>query len=662
MKQKLKQIKSNKIIEDNQTIKNEKIIADEDLEETKKENSNRKEKIKNICKKVNPIITNVVIAIMPLIIALCIECFFLAVNAGTFLLDIINRKAFAFSVLLVYIIYIIILGITKKTSITVNILVLVSYMILIVNQVKIIYTGNSLVLSDINFLSKIGDLYDLTSYSLMGKIWEYILYFIDLGVCFVLIMIWSTKHSKELQGGVGKRISLILLGLIMIVILFFPNKSMKDFYLDTIFDMKNNTDYNASTKDLDFYTKNTFLAGIWGTSIINIFTEPESYNKEEIDMRLEDISQKVENDKDWGKPNIILLFSESFWDVDKIDEIKFNKKVTENLDEIKENGRNVQLLTCAYGGLSENVAFELLTGASMNYFSDSYIPIASLYKRKNIENAPSIVKNLKQNGYYSKIAFGKDYYKSSAAFKEMGFDEYIEYEETEENKKGDFISDEFITDKIIEEFENKEENKKLFFMAETIQSHMPYTEYRYQNYDIEIEKSTLNDDLSKAILSYAQGMYDASKEINRLYQYIKDYDEPTLIIFLGDHLPYIYTEKGYNAIDYLKYFNTEDELENTYRRYNTEAFIVANYDINYEEVPKYLSDDLLFTYIINQMDINIDDYYKFLYSTINALPAVNKYIALDNKGHKYSLTNMNEQIRAIYELKERMQYRLFIDT
>ena len=36
-----------------------------------------------------------------------------------------------------------------------------------------------------------------------------------------------------------------------------------------------------------------------------------------------------------------------------------------------------------YGGASENVAFELLTSGSMNYFPRGYIPIMSLYNRKN---------------------------------------------------------------------------------------------------------------------------------------------------------------------------------------------------------------------------------------------------------------------------------------
>ena len=118
--------------------------------------------------------------------------------------------------------------------------------------------------------------------------------------------------------------------------------------------------------------------------------------------------------------------------------------------------------------MSENVAFEMLTGASLNYFTKGYIPVMTLYKNQNSSNLPSIIKELKKNNYNSKIVFGKDYYNSKNAFQKMGFDEYLEVEQTNENTKGDYVSDEYITDLIIQELENKSDENKIFYMAETI--------------------------------------------------------------------------------------------------------------------------------------------------------------------------------------------------
>ena len=79
------------------------------------------------------------------------------------------------------------------------------------------------------------------------------------------------------------------------------------------------------------------------------------------------------------------------WDIEQLNEIKFNPSVTTNFQELRKIGKNVNLLSCSYGGMSENVSLELLTGMNMNYFPNGYIPISSLYKRKNISNAPSMV-------------------------------------------------------------------------------------------------------------------------------------------------------------------------------------------------------------------------------------------------------------------------------
>ena len=363
----------------------------------------------------------------------------------------------------------------------------------------------------------------------------------------------------------------------------------------------------------------------------------------------------------YGKPNIIVVFSEAFWDIEQVEDIKFQPSVTTNIKKLKKQGATVNLLSCSYGGMSENVSYELLTGGNMNYFPNGYIPIMSLYRRRNITQAPSIIKELNKNGYHSKIVFGRDFYNSKDAFLKLGFNEYEELEETEENKKGYFISDEYVTDNIIKELEEKTSNQKMFYMVETIQNHMPYTIDKYENYDIAVE-SKFDEDTNNTLLTYAQGIYDVDKQTNRLYEYIKQYKEPTILIFLGDHLPYLYTSEGKDLTEHLSYFNTPDDLENTYRKYDTEALILSNYDINYDKFPSYLSNDLLMTYIINNMDIEIQDYYKWLYTTIDELPATNKFLFLDNLGNKYSLNDMSDRQKDIYNLKEMMQYRFFIRT
>lgn len=594
-------------------------------------------------------------AIIPMGIIIMVEIIFKIINDAAIFF---NSNSIILSILMGYTIYIIGLGISKKTWIASTILSILLVLILIINQIKIIYTGEPVYFSDINFINKISDFREILTVN--NKIIKFN-QFIGLGILIIIlgIIIFCNKKYNMVIKSNKLRLTIVTIMIIINIILFAPISSIKEIYLNLFFEMDENKDYNSHTTNLSFYLKNSLLSGMYGVMLNNRFSEPKNYDENELNNILDQISKETVVEKK-ENPNIIVIFSESFWNIDKLDEIKFNKKVTENYDKISEKEKLVNILSCTYGGMSENVAFELLTGGKLNYFSDGYIPIMSLYQRKNSNQIPSIVKELKNNNYKTKIIFGKDYYNSKNAILKMGFDEYMEVEQTAENTKGYFVSDEYLTDLIIKSLETKQDKEKVFYMVETIQSHMPYTIKKYNEYNIQLEKSELDNEMNEVIMSYAQGVYDADQQLGRIYEYIKKYKEPTIVLFLGDHLPYMYTEKGQNVLDSLKYFNTQDELLNTYRKYNTQSLIFSNFELEYEKFPNYLSTDLLLTYVINQTDIELSSYFKWLYKTKEQLPAYNKNIGIDEYGNIYNIKKMNENMKKIYNIRENMQFKLFI--
>ena len=109
-----------------------------------------------------------------------------------------------------------------------------------------------------------------------------------------------------------------------------------------------------------------------------------------------------------------------------------------------------------------------------------------------------------------------------------------------------------------------------------------------------------------------------------------------------------------------KYFNTDDELLNDYRKYNTQALILSNYDISDMNINNYSGLDLLLNNIINQLDIKNEKYYEWINTTKDILVASNKKISLDEEGNIYSTNKINGKMKEIYTLKELMQYKFFI--
>lgn len=561
---------------------------------------------------------------------------------------------YIFSMFFSFVVYTLIWALTKKASRATIISYLFIFIISIINELKIVYAGEPVYFSDIKFLSQSGALIKLISENISFK-FVTVFFVISVVYFFILaiIVIINLKYNVELKKK-KVRAAILIIDVIILILLFFPTNYTKELYLKVFFNTDEYLDFDSYTTNLSFYYRNGFINGMYGVFLNNKFIEPKNYDEEMLENILAEANLK--NKKIEEKPNIIVILSEAFWDIEQIDEVKFDKSIITNFNKLKNEGELVNLISPSYGGMSENVTFEFITGGSMNYFSKGYIPVMSLYSTNDSTQIPSLVNVLKNNGYTSEVVFGKDYYNTEKTYKKIGFDTYTELV----NKKETSIQDSVCTDTIIQNLEEKNSEEKLFYMISTIENHMPYSEDKYDNYDIEIINSKLDDNMNLVLRSYAQGLYNADKELGRLYEYIKDFEEPTILIFLGDHLPFLYTDSGKNVIFELEYFNTDNETLNNYRLYNTQALVLSNLEEDIE-LPDYLGTDMLFNYVINQFDIETNQYYKWLYTTADTLAGSNRYVSFDKEGNLYNTNELKEKMQEVYENKKLMQYKYFIN-
>ena len=143
----------------------------------------------------------------------------------------------------------------------------------------------------------------------------------------------------------------------------------------------------------------------------------------------------------------------------------------------------------------------------------------------------------------------------------------------------------------------------------------------------------------------------------RMYEYIQTLEEPTILIFFGDHLPFLYDfETNEDVLDYLSYFNTEDELLNTYRKYNTQCLILANFELGEVENWDYLSSDMLLVGVLNKMGLELSDYYKWLYSIKDVMPSSNYLVSQDVEGNLYWTADLPSDVQDVVKQREKAQY------
>ena len=530
--------------------------------------------------------------------------------------------------------------------------------LLLANWIKSYFMSEPFYLYDLLLLKDTGEIVNFVTISSVSM---FILHYIIPTLILIVIVSYYLKYMKKyfnfkFYQSIFKQLLILILGLGLSFVLLFPNQKTNHFILHYLFSNTIQDDYHITYQNsLSYYKKLGIVLGSYHNLINSYKFAPENYNESKINQEFKKYENKQNNNQLLGEPNIIVIFSESFWNPDNLPNIEFSQSVMPNFDYLSSIGKKVNLVSPSFGGSSANVEFELLTGLSLNYFAEGYIPYVSLYNKDKAVKYPSLIKELQNNDYTVEIlnTAGENLYDCKSVYANMKIDNVL-FAKTN-NPKRKYATDKDVTDLIIDRFNRKNENEKLFYFAITMGAHMPYLSPKYSNSELYLTKSTYNKKINNVITNYALAINAADQELKRINDYINSLSEPTLVIFFGDHLPFLKTKDNINIYSETKYF--KKGLEGLYQKYNTQALIFANYDISSLNQPTTISTDMLLNNVLNNSSLKLSPYYQWLYENQDSLGASNSY--LTKKGdYLYSTKNLPQDIKSYYQLRENMQYKL----
>lgn len=597
---------------------------------------------------------------VPFLLFLVFQCYYMLCNITY--ARIVCIQGLFFSFLLFWGIYMCVFGCMNNVYRTTVLLSAALVLFGIVNQLKIAYSDTPVFLSDFFFLNSPGTFMDILKGTIVGIILKYLV----IIVAFLAGIVYICKFAKKQhEFSIRKRLRAccIIFPICFMVVISIPNKNISQFMLKTFFSIDERQD-NYATTNMGYYFKFGVFGGLYGQNLESRLEEPDGYDPSRLEQLVEESCKQKKNSRKLGKPNIVMIFSESFWNIDDMKEVRFDRPVAPNFEQLKQKGILVDMISPSYGGISSNVEYEMLTGSSIKFFSSGYIPYMQLYIDDKYKKAPSVIQELKRNGYKTHITSTWE----SSLFNCKSVYEYFDVDVTEYKedlkdsyKKGGRISDAYVAERLIRELKEKPKGEKLFTMILTAQAHMPFNFDKYEEYDISITDSRLDPEEEDTVLSYAQGVYDADQQLKEVYDFIQTYEEPTILIFYGDHLPYLKTEKGEDITRKLEYFNTGDSAEDLYRKYHTQCLILANYDIGKDDID-YMGPDLVMNYLINNMDMEVSPYYQWLYTTIDKLPASNLYVSVDKNGNKFKTSKLTGTMKDTFDLRRKMNWKYFVEV
>jgi phosphoglycerol transferase MdoB-like AlkP superfamily enzyme len=242
------------------------------------------------------------------------------------------------------------------------------------------------------------------------------------------------------------------------------------------------------------------------------------------------------------KPDVIMVMSESFWDPTRLPGMTFTPDPMPHV----RKAQSGYMFSPEFGGMTADIEFEALTG-----FSNAFLPYGSIPYQQYIRRpTPSLARFFKSQGYTTRAIhpFQAWFWNRGNVYDDFGFDKFM----SEENlppleKRGPLASDAALTEEVIKEAESVDGNP-LFFFVVTLQGHGPYEAHRYAHTSIDVKAPGMSDATVQSALSYAEGISDADKSLNRRMEWAKNRSRPTILVFFGDHLPPlgpVYVETGF---------------------------------------------------------------------------------------------------------------------
>jgi len=191
------------------------------------------------------------------------------------------------------------------------------------------------------------------------------------------------------------------------------------------------------------------------------------------------------------------------------------------------------------GAGTANTEFETITGMSLRYFGPGEYPYKSILQEETCESAPYVLRNL---GYSTHAIHNNEanFYSRRTVFSRLGFETFTSEEympDISDTTPTGWVKDYILTDEIIKALDSTPDQPDYVYTI-SVQGHGDY-----QNEPVlEDPKITVTGAEDKAKNNYAWEYY--VNEINEMDQFIKElterleeYDEPTVLVMYGDHLP-----------------------------------------------------------------------------------------------------------------------------
>lgn len=413
---------------------------------------------------------------------------------------------------------------------------------------------------------------------------------VSLAVIVFIAFLFTPKEKYPLH----KKVAVALLSISILLTTFQSNTLEKTFALHFInWNQKANCEENGM-----------MLAFVLNAKCQSV-EEPGFYQAGTIETIVRQCVPSYAVDRNFS-PNIILVMSEAFWDPTVLPGISFSEDPLPYFHALQHKHNSGVMLAPVYGGGTANTEFEVLTGFSTQFLPQGVIPYIQ-FVHKPIEALPAI---LKKQGYAATAIHTYDdwFYRRNSVYPNLGFECFISKDSfSNPEYSGPYIRDTELSQRILQVLEQTD--KPDFIFAISMQAHGPYS--NMENPDLPIKISAELEPETRFILeNYTNIISDVDKSLELLIEGLKMQNEPTMVVFFGDHLPMlgndceVYKEAGY--------FQNDSSYDDYLKKYSVPIIVWDNFSNRRESLR--LSSSFLSSYVLSHSKKTGTPLTDFLYT------------------------------------------------
>ena len=251
--------------------------------------------------------------------------------------------------------------------------------------------------------------------------------------------------------------------------------------------------------------------------------------------------------------HLIMVMNEAFSDLTDDPAFAYTAEndPLSNFHALREDSHAISghLVVPGFAGGTANTEFDVLTGMQTNALSATTTSAFRVVNR----NLDSVLRVFREDGYHTSFFHPGDdwFYNRENVYRWFGTEETVFADQMEDLEyKGRWVTDDYMAGFIESAFEDAvSQGRLLCNYTTTIQNHMSYTADKYgEGYDypavpLSVPVSEQTETMLKV---YIEGVRDADAMLGRLVDYFSNTDEPVVLAFWGDHLPYL----GDNQLGY----------------------------------------------------------------------------------------------------------------